>query len=911
MKTVIQFAILGLGTGAAYTLLAQGVLLVYRGSAVLNFSHAAMAMIGAYLYWQFRIEAGNSFWVSFLAAVVGTSLLGVLTYHLVMRRLRSASGLARVVATLGLLILLQGIAHLKWGDFPKQVGSEIPTKLLDVAGIEVGLDKLILAGIAVVLTAALWSWSRYSAVGLAVRATAENPRAAATLGWSPHLLGTLTWGLGGALAAVAGVFIAPFVGISTDTMPLLIIPVLAAVLIGNLSSFWMTLAGAMALGIAQSLASRYLGDIQGAQQTVPFVVIVALLVLRGKGLPSRTAAAEKRPTLGSGRVDWRILVPALVIFAALAGWVLPEELVIALGVTLSWGIILLSIVVLLGYAGQLSLAQFALGGIATLVAGRLVVDAHVPFLLALIAGVAVTMLVGVVFALPALRARGINLAVVTLSLGVAVSATVFANADLTGGLEGTPVGAQSLFGIDLDSVLYPRRWALLIFALFVVCALAIANVRRGSSGRRLIAVRTNERAASALGINVLHVKLYAFALAAGVAGVGGILLGFRNPTVLYTEYDPFQSVLAVGYAFIGGVGFIMGSATGATLAAGGFGGWLLETLFPGTQPAWLVTLGGLFVVGLALLHPDGIVSAQVQHFKHLASRLAKRSGADKARPALPAEEKQPVRPATLEVSNLVVRFGGVTAVNGATLTVRPGQVVGLIGPNGAGKTTCIDAITGFVRPAEGHVALDGTRVDEWPVHRRTRAGISRSFQSLELFESSTVRENLGVASDSGAARDYVLDVVRPKQSPLSPAAIAAVNELGFEAVLDETVGDLPYGQRRLVAIARAIATSPSILLLDEPAAGLSSAQTLELASIVRRLADEWGLGILVIEHDMAFVMGICDEVVVLNFGKQIASGTPAAVQRNPEVIAAYLGDESKQGFRSETAKLLVVAEEAR
>src|SRR5205823_11117676 len=135
------------------------------------------------LYWQFRIEAGSPFWVSFLAAVVGTTLVGVLTYHVVMRRLRSASSLARVVATLGLLILLQGIAHLKWGDFPKQVASEIPTKLLTVAGIEVGLDKLILAGIAVALTAALWAWSRYRAVGLAVRAMAENPRAAATLGW--------------------------------------------------------------------------------------------------------------------------------------------------------------------------------------------------------------------------------------------------------------------------------------------------------------------------------------------------------------------------------------------------------------------------------------------------------------------------------------------------------------------------------------------------------------------------------------------------------------------------------------------------------------------------------------------------------------------------------------------------------
>jgi sulfate-transporting ATPase len=813
-----------------------------------------------------------------------------------------------VVATLGLLILLQGVALLIWGEFPKQVGSEISTKLINVAGIDVGVDKLVLVGIAVALTAALWAASRYSAVGLAVRATAENPRAAATLGWSPHLLGTVTWGLGGALAAVAGVFIAPFVGISTDSMPLLIIPVLAAVLIGNLSSFWLTLAGAMTIGVAQSEASRYLGDVQGAQQAVPFVIILIVLVIRGHGLPSRSLPEEKRPSLGTGRVDWRVVVPAVVISALLLSSVFDDELVIAIGVTLSWGIVLLSIVALLGYTGQLSLAQFALGGIATLIAGRLVADAGFPFLLALVAALVTTMVVGAVFALPALRARGVNLAVVTLALGVAVSAMVFNNADLTGGLEGTPVGAQSVFGIDVDSLVYPRRWALLILALFVICALAIANVRRGSSGRRMIAVRTNERAASALGINVLHVKLYAFALAAAVAGVGGILLGFRNPTVLYAEYNPFQSILAVGYAFIGGVGYLLGAPIGATLAAGGFGGWLLDALFPGTESAWLVTLGGLFVVGLALLHPDGIVSAQVHQLDHLKKKLFKRARARKAAPTLPSPEKEQVKPATLEVSDLVVRFGGVAAVDGATLTVAPGRVVGLIGPNGAGKTTCIDAITGFVRPAEGRVALDGAQIVEWPVHRRTRAGVSRSFQSLELFESSTVRENLGVASDSGSNRDYVFDLVRPKPSPLSPAAIAAVKELDLGAVLDEKVGDLPYGQRRLVAIARAIATSPSVLLLDEPAAGLSSAQTLELAAIVRRLADDWGLGILVIEHDMAFVMGMCDEVVVLNFGKQIARGTPADVQRNPVVISAYLGEDVGTSADATASKTLVVAD---
>jgi ABC-type branched-subunit amino acid transport system ATPase component len=255
-----------------------------------------------------------------------------------------------------------------------------------------------------------------------------------------------------------------------------------------------------------------------------------------------------------------------------------------------------------------------------------------------------------------------------------------------------------------------------------------------------------------------------------------------------------------------------------------------------------------------------------------------------------------------------VHFGGVAAIDGATLTVRPGRIVGLIGPNGAGKTTLIDTVTGFVTPTNGEVRLDDERIDGWPVHRRTRAGLSRSFQSLELFESSTVRENLGVASDAGSKADYVTDLVAPKKSPLSPAAVAVVKELELEPLLDERVSELPYGKRRLVAIARAIATSPSVLLLDEPAAGLSSAETRELATIVRRLADEWGLGILVIEHDMAFVMRICDEIVVLNFGRQIAQGPPAQIRRDPEVIAAYLGEDIDTA-ESDRLNVLVASDE--
>ncbi|MTD17108.1 ATP-binding cassette domain-containing protein [Nakamurella sp. YIM 132087] len=892
MTTAIQFALLGLGIGTAYTLLAQGMLLIYRGSGVINFAHGAVAMLAAYIYWQLRVDWGVPTALAMVATVGVCGLLGWGTYQVIMRPLGRASALARVISTLGIFMLLQGVALLIWGAFPKTLDSDLPTTLVTVAGVSVGLDKILLLVIALVLTTVLWLAGRRSALGLAIRANAENQRATATLGWSPHLLGGLTWGVGWAVAGIAGILIAPLVGVTVDAMPLLVIPVLAAALIGRLSSFWWTFGGAMIIGVLQSLVSRYVDFVPGAMQAVPFLVILLLLVVRGQGVPARSTGKQTLPTLGTGRISWPWVVGVTAVGILLFLLVFPESLVVALGVTASWGMVLLSVVLLLGYTGQLSLAQVALGGVAALVAGRLVVDAGFPFPVAVLAGLAAVLVVGGLFALPALRTRGIDLAIVTLGLGSCVSALVFANGSLTGGYDGTPVGPQSLFGLDLDTILYPRRWAVFVLVMLVLCAIVVANIRRGSSGRRMIAVRTNERAASALGVDVVRVKLYAFCVAAVVAGVGGITLAFRNPTILYSEFDPIQSVLAVGYSFIGGVGYIAGAPTGGTLVNGGFGSWVIHSIFPDASPAWLMSIAGLSVLLFALMNPDGMIRTNLHLIDSVKARFRRHRPARTAKEQLPPATPHTVPPATLAVESVVVRFGGVTAVAGADLTVSPGEIVGLIGPNGAGKTTLIDTVTGFVPPAEGSVSLNGESMNGWPVHRRTRAGVSRSFQSLELFESSTVRENLGVASDPSAAASYVKDLVAPSRSPLSPAAVAAVCELDLVDSLDTVVSDLSYGRRRLVAIARAIATQPSVLLLDEPAAGLSSGETLELARVVRRLADAWGLGVLVIEHDMAFVMGLCDKVVVLNFGRQIASGTPDEVRADPEVIRAYLGEQS-------------------
>jgi ABC-type branched-subunit amino acid transport system ATPase component/ABC-type branched-subunit amino acid transport system permease subunit len=892
MNEVIRFALLGLGVGALYAFASQGLIVIYRGTGVLNFSLGATAIAGVFMQWELQYEHGWPFLAAALVGIALSAFLGVLTHWVIMRPLRNASSLVRVIATLGVLVFFQAGVVIRYGSNPRQIKSWLPTNRVTLwADVSTTADRFILLAIACASAFGLWLLYRSSQFGLATEAVSESERSASAVGISPNQIAVLNWALGSALAAVAGILVVPIITLQVTAMTGLVLAGLAAALIADFRSFPIATAAGFALGIGQTLVGRFVNQ-QGLGPSLPFLVVIVFLVFRGRSLPLRDYFLRQLPMVGNGRLswDWMLFGFGFVIFLMLTK---STKWTDALTVTMGVGIVLLSMVVLTGYAGQLSLGQYAISGFGAFVAGRLVAVFHVPFLVGLIAGVLAAIPLGIVFGLPAVRTRGINLAIVTLGLGTTMELMLFRNRNYTGGVKGTQVGNPDLFGFDISSIKHPERYGIFVVAMAMFTVWVVSNVRRGRSGRRLLAVRTNERAAASLGIDVMVVKLFAFALSAAIASLGGILLAFRLSSISYQSFTNFTSVTYVGLVLVGGVGHLLGAFVGATMATAALNQEILEATW-GNVGRWIQFISGAAILLTVLAYQDGVAAEWVKIFRLF--KKAKKWGrpyvielADVADPN-EATDTSKVSPRTLTIENLTVQYGAVIAVNNVSSRLEPGTVTGLIGPNGAGKTSLIDAISGFAS-ATGRVLVDDTDLSKQSPMKRARAGVARSFQSLELFEDATVFENLSVAADPQDLGSYIRDLFHPVNPPFPPEVVRAIIEFKLDQDLHRDVKDLSYGKRRLLSIARAVAMHPSVLLLDEPAAGLSSAESMELARVVRRLAEDWGMTVLVVEHDMNFVMGVCDQVMVLDFGNLIASGSPESVRSNPAVIAAYLGDE--------------------
>jgi len=897
---LLTFALLGMGVGAIYGIVAQGLVLVYRSSGILNFAQTGFLMIGAYIFYELYVLNGWPYWAALIVAVLACAAMGAAVHLFILRPMREASAVARLIATLGVLGVLSAIAAIIYQGNTASVPSSLPiTSVTILPGVRIGLNIIILLGIGVAVTAALWFFYRYSSFGRVTSAVAENQLAASVTGHSPDMIATVNWALGAALAAVAGVLVAPIDYLQAGTLVLLIVPAIGAGLAGSFLSFPLALIGGLVLGMAQSVVSLYVTT-PGWSLSIPYILIVAYLVIRGRGIPLRSFVIDKLPKVGSGRIRPLTLAAGMAVTIAVLVAV-PPQWSSALTVTLAFAVITLSVVVVTGYAGQLSLAQYILAGVGALAAARLSANWHFPFLAALVGALVITAALGALLALPSLRARGVSLAVATLAAGMVIFDLVLNNYTLSGGENGVTQNSPDLFGWSIDPTLHPARYGVTVLVVLVLLVLAVANIRRGDAGRRMLAVRSNERAAAALGVHVYAAKVYAFTVAAGIAGVGGMLYAFLSPTVTSGNFDLLTSINFVTVTVVGGVGNIFGAVIGATLLPGG----LVTQVFFSVQNinAWIPLAGSVGLLLVLRRNPSGLFDLNSELLFRLRDRIRPpRPAAARGRTPTTAGSAAVDPPAagrvsrkTLRVENLRVTFGGVVAVNDVTVTVRPGEVHGLIGPNGAGKTTFIDAVTGFAPLAGGRILVDDTDVTRWDARRRARLGIARTFQSLELFDDLTVRENLAVGADDGGALRYLSDIFRPARPRLRPLVLSALRESHLEDTLDVLPSSLPFGRRRMIAIMRALASDPAVLLLDEPAAGLSDSESEALGALIRELATTRQIAVLLIEHNLDLVRSVSDRMTVLAAGSILAEGSPAEVLSHPSVLETYVGDFAASG----------------
>jgi ABC-type branched-subunit amino acid transport system ATPase component/ABC-type branched-subunit amino acid transport system permease subunit len=552
----------------------------------------------------------------------------------------------------------------------------------------------------------------------------------------------------------------------------------------------------------------------------------------------------------------------------------------------------LSLVVVSGYAGQISLAQLTLAGSSAYTLSFLTKSWNLPFPVAPIMSALVAMIIGVLIGLPALRVRGLSVAVVTLALAVALDAIWFRNTDIVGNAAGVTVGKPKLFGLDLSwgSAKNSTHLAFGFTALIVLAlvAVGVALLRRSRLGSAMVAVRANERSAAAAGVDVVRVKLLAFAIGAFIAGLGGAILAYRYGTASYDQFNPLVGLGIFATVYLAGITSVSGGVVAGMICLNGLIFHAMESWL--SLGKWYQLVTSVLLIVTVINNPEGIVGPNHEMADKLDARRRRRRGeavdqgghGGASEAPVAKEHREPIdlatAPTLMSLQNVRVNYGGVVAVADVSFDVPTGAIVGLIGPNGAGKTTLIDAMTGFTASTGTLTFFEHDLSGQRP-HERVKHGLSRTFQAIELYEDLTVQENLSVGLASG-------------RQGFGASAGESLEEtcavLGISHLKDRPAGDLSQGQRQLVSIGRAMVARPKLLLLDEPAAGLDTTESEWLGERLRGVRDR-GVTILVVDHDVNLVLNLCDYIVVLDFGEVIAKGVPAEIRGNRQVIEAYLG----------------------
>jgi ABC-type branched-subunit amino acid transport system ATPase component/ABC-type branched-subunit amino acid transport system permease subunit len=915
----IEVVTLGLITGLTYGVLGLGLTLVYRTTRILNFAHGEIGALPAVLIPILVVNNGWPYWVVLPLALALAAALGGLTELLVIRRLSKAPRLILLVATIGVaqILLVINIVIPRTGDFAR---APFPTPFhwgFHVGGYFVSPGQVVILCISPLVLLALSAFLGRTNVGMASRAAAENSEAAELAGVPVRRISLLVWTVAGLLAGVSAILVGPTKPLLTTVAlgPSLMLRALAAAMIGGLVSLPMVFAGGVALGVMEALVT-FNYPTGGSLELVLFLVIVGSLMAR-RGLGQLARGGEQSSWSLAGAV--RSLPPRLARRADVRGarmGVLVACLLVAVLVPLPFGsaqhvlmtsVVLfalmgLSLVVLTGFAGQVSLGQFAFVGLGAVVGGRMLQLGYAPgmaMLYSVVAGGVAALVIGI----PALRIRGLYLAVTTLGFAVATSTWVFGQGwlvSLSGSRASTTIPRPVFFGIEMQRT---RNYYWFCLGVLALVAFLVHRLRATGIGRAMIAVRDNEPAAATLSIPPRRVKLIAFVLAGMIASLGGYLYGGLLVTFSSGNFGPVESLNLLAMVIFGGVTSITGAVLGAMWVRG-------IPYFFGSNIGLISSGMGLLVVLLVL--PGGLAAVVFKLRDRLVTmltgeavdRVSAAAGVERPRLEPRVLDEQPrSEAAALDAQSIIVRYGGVVAVDDVSLTVARGEVVGLVGPNGAGKTTFFDVLSGQLAADAGQVLLDGEDISWLRPEQRALLGISRTFQQARLFDELTVVEAFELALEREEPSEVVPSLLglppsRAAERRKQLRADELVELLGLGPFAHRSVVQLSTGTRRLAELGCTIAMGAEILLLDEPTAGIAQREVEAFVPAIGEIQAHLGASMVIIDHDIPMIGAIVDRLHVLATGKLIASGHPDDVRRDPNVVSAYLGTDDRAIRRS-------------
>jgi branched-chain amino acid transport system permease protein len=631
MQQVLLFVLLGLGSGALIAGIALAVVLTYRGSGIINLATGAVAMLSGYAYWSLKTgEYGGTHFGTAPALVLTlliTLAIGALIEFVAFRPLRRASRLAKLVSSLGVLLVAQASMLLAFGTTQKPQPTVLPTGTVKVFGNTVPEDRFILAGIVVAIAVALAVFYRFTRFGLATRAASENELSAQLGGLSANRLSLGNTLLASVVAGGVGVLAASVTQLDTESLPLQVVPALAAALLARLTSFGVACAAGLGIGILNSLIDYFSTKpwfptdngvpLPGTKELIAFLIIVLAMFLRGAALPGRGELVEQR--LPAVPRPNRLALPALgfSLVCAVALIVLPFDFRQALVNSMIGTVMALSLVVITGFVGQISVVQLSLAGAAGFTVSHLAVNAGIGFPLAPVCGAAMAVALGELTAISALRVRGVSLAVVTLGAAVAIVNFGFINSTWGGGDTGSPVPEPHLFSLDLgprsafrglDGSLPSPVFGWLALAVTVLLCLLVAAIRRGNLGERMLAVRSNERAAAAAAVNVRNVKLLAFGISSFIAGVAGSLYAYNFGSVSADRFDAVTALALIAFAYAGGITLVSGAVFAGLISTEGLVPHALDKWF-GINGNWFLLFGGVILLFTLIQHPEGVAGA--------------------------------------------------------------------------------------------------------------------------------------------------------------------------------------------------------------------------------------------------------------------------------------------------------------